>query len=199
MAVIAVNFGLQVLPSLSAGRNTGQRQLLPMFLAAGSPTSCTLTKIRPPPTCLKLNSPVRSGSGRGMDPCPTYLDLTSLTCAPYSTADHSILEAEYQRNPKPDKAARRSIVQRVALNDKEVQVSFDSMINALSEGSCKRFMETISLGNAANHESFHRYGFKTAAKSRAASLVHCYHMKYTRISAQSKRICMRVLHQASSQ
>ena len=41
--------------------------------------------------------------------------------------DHAFLEAEYQRNPKPDKAARTSIVQRVALNDKEVQVSFRSL------------------------------------------------------------------------
>lgn len=143
MAVMAVNFALQVLPSLSASRNTGQRQLLPMFLAAVSPTSCTLTKIRPTPTCRKPNGPVQSGSGRGMDPCPSYLVLTSLTCAPYSAADHSFLEAEYLRNPKPDKAARRSIVQRVALNDKEVQVSLDSTINSLSEGSRKRIMETI--------------------------------------------------------
>lgn len=40
----------------------------------------------------------------------------------YSPEDHAILEAEYQQNPKPDKAARASIVSRVSLGEKEVQV-----------------------------------------------------------------------------
>ena len=40
-----------------------------------------------------------------------------------SPEDHAILEAEYQRNPKPDKAARSEIVGRVSLGEKEVQVS----------------------------------------------------------------------------
>jgi hypothetical protein len=40
----------------------------------------------------------------------------------YSPEDHAILEAEYRKNPKPDKAARASIVSRVALGEKEVQV-----------------------------------------------------------------------------
>ena len=40
-----------------------------------------------------------------------------------SPEDHAILEAEYLRNPKPDKAARIEIVNRVALGEKEVQVS----------------------------------------------------------------------------
>lgn len=40
----------------------------------------------------------------------------------YSPEDHAILEAEYQRNPKPDKTARASIVSRVSLGEKEVQV-----------------------------------------------------------------------------
>lgn len=40
----------------------------------------------------------------------------------YSPEDQAILEAEYQRNPKPDKAARIAIVGRVALGEKEVQV-----------------------------------------------------------------------------
>lgn len=46
----------------------------------------------------------------------------------YSPEDHAILEAEYQRNPKPDKAARMQIVERVALGEKEVQVSDFSQI-----------------------------------------------------------------------
>ena len=40
-----------------------------------------------------------------------------------SPEDQAILEAEYQQNPKPDKAARLTIVEKVALGEKEVQVS----------------------------------------------------------------------------
>jgi len=52
----------------------------------------------------------------------------SLTCTEwvYSPEDHAILEAEYRRNPKPDKAARASIVSRVALGEKEVQVRINN-------------------------------------------------------------------------
>lgn len=39
-----------------------------------------------------------------------------------SAKDKAILEAAYNANPKPDKAARLDIVQRVSLNEKEVQV-----------------------------------------------------------------------------
>lgn len=40
-----------------------------------------------------------------------------------SPEDQAILEAEYERNSKPDKAARNDIVNRVSLGEKEVQVS----------------------------------------------------------------------------
>ncbi|KAK2758970.1 hypothetical protein FQN54_003068 [Arachnomyces sp. PD_36] len=43
-----------------------------------------------------------------------------------SPEDHAILEAEYQRNPKPDRTARANIVSRVALGDKEVQIWFQN-------------------------------------------------------------------------
>lgn len=46
--------------------------------------------------------------------------FTDRFCSP---EDHAILEAEYQRNSKPDKAARTDIVNRVSLGEKEVQVS----------------------------------------------------------------------------
>ena len=46
--------------------------------------------------------------------------FTDSDCSPQ---DQVILEAEYGRNPKPDKAARMEIVSRVALGEKEVQVS----------------------------------------------------------------------------
>lgn len=47
-----------------------------------------------------------------------------LTVGLDSPEDHAILEAEYQRNPKPDKTARADIVNRVSLGEKEVQVGF---------------------------------------------------------------------------
>ncbi|KAL2037393.1 hypothetical protein N7G274_009878 [Stereocaulon virgatum] len=43
-----------------------------------------------------------------------------------SPEDHAILEAEYEKNPKPDKAARIEIVNRVALGEKEVQIWFQN-------------------------------------------------------------------------
>lgn len=43
-----------------------------------------------------------------------------------SPEDQKILEAEYQRNNKPDKAARLEIVKRVALGEKEVQIWFQN-------------------------------------------------------------------------
>ncbi len=45
--------------------------------------------------------------------------LTFIFCSP---ADQAILEAEYKQNPKPNKAARAEIVEKVSLNEKEVQV-----------------------------------------------------------------------------
>ncbi|KAG9247510.1 hypothetical protein BJ878DRAFT_171465 [Calycina marina] len=43
-----------------------------------------------------------------------------------SAKDQAILEAEYRGNPKPNKAARAGIVQKVDLNEKEVQVWFQN-------------------------------------------------------------------------
>ncbi|KAL8792928.1 MAG: hypothetical protein Q9195_004425 [Heterodermia aff. obscurata] len=43
-----------------------------------------------------------------------------------SPQDHAILEAEYEKNSKPDKAARLVIVNRVALGEKEVQIWFQN-------------------------------------------------------------------------
>jgi hypothetical protein len=46
-----------------------------------------------------------------------------LTCFLSSPKDQATLEAEYKHNPKPNKAARAEIVEKVDLNEKEVQVS----------------------------------------------------------------------------
>ncbi|CAG7960653.1 unnamed protein product [Penicillium olsonii] len=43
-----------------------------------------------------------------------------------SPEDHAVLESEYQRNAKPDKAARTGIVNRVSLGEKEVQIWFQN-------------------------------------------------------------------------
>lgn len=49
--------------------------------------------------------------------------MSSYTDTPRNRArDKEILEAAYNANPKPDKAARLAIVNRVSLNEKEVQV-----------------------------------------------------------------------------
>jgi hypothetical protein len=43
-----------------------------------------------------------------------------------ATKDKMILEEAYLRNPKPDKQARLDVVQRVSLNEKEVQIWFQN-------------------------------------------------------------------------
>ncbi|OAX81791.1 hypothetical protein ACJ72_03869 [Emergomyces africanus] len=43
-----------------------------------------------------------------------------------SPEDQKILETEYQRNPKPDRATRAEIVKRVTLGEKEVQIWFQN-------------------------------------------------------------------------
>jgi len=48
-----------------------------------------------------------------------YFCLLRLSRSP---EDQATLEAEYRRDPKPDKAARLEIVKRVSLGEKEVQV-----------------------------------------------------------------------------
>ena len=60
--------------------------------------------------------------------CVCYTNPTPplTTMTPNSKEDEDILKAEYQRNPKPDKAARLEIVRRVALGEKEVQVCIPS-------------------------------------------------------------------------
>jgi hypothetical protein len=40
----------------------------------------------------------------------------------HSPEDQAILEAEYKRNSKPDKAARIEILKKVSLGEKELQV-----------------------------------------------------------------------------
>ncbi|KAI5300447.1 Ras GTPase ras2 [Ascosphaera pollenicola] len=44
----------------------------------------------------------------------------------YSPEDHATLEREYLRDPKPNKVARAEIVQKVSMNDREVQIWFQN-------------------------------------------------------------------------
>lgn len=69
--------------------------------------------------------------------------LLTKSCRCSSAKDKAILEAAYNANPKPDKAARLDIVKRVSLNEKEVQVrvsraqlSFPRAIRAQLVVSC---------------------------------------------------------------
>ncbi|KAI9873544.1 MAG: hypothetical protein M1830_000295 [Pleopsidium flavum] len=66
-----------------------------------------------------------------------------------SPEDHAILEAEYQRNSKPDKAARMDIVNRVALGEKEVQVSvFGERLHRSWDGKLR--VSNLTSGNACS-------------------------------------------------
>lgn len=53
--------------------------------------------------------------------------LQASTNTTLSPEDQATLEAEYKKNPKPDKAARLAIVDQVSLGEKEVQVSWAAM------------------------------------------------------------------------
>lgn len=75
-----------------------------------------------------------------------------------SPQDQAILEAEYERNPKPDKSARMGIVNRVTLGEKEVQVSrqvYDREERSEQRSFCGRARLTSVL---------FRYGSKIVAK-----------------------------------
>jgi hypothetical protein len=60
--------------------------------------------------------------------------LTFWSCSP---KDQAVLEAEYTQNPKPNKAARAVIVEKVDMNEKEVQVS-----NLNELGSTRGWIQT---------------------------------------------------------
>ncbi|KAK0659581.1 Homeobox protein YOX1 [Lasiodiplodia hormozganensis] len=85
------------------------------------------TKLSSPPSgslAFLVHSPdtVRSNLPPDVDNKPLARQKRRRT----SPEDQKILEAEYQRNSKPDKAARLEIVKRVALGEKEVQIWFQN-------------------------------------------------------------------------
>lgn len=83
-----------------------------------------------------------------------------------SAQDKTILENAYSTNPKPDKAARLDIVNRVTLNEKEVQVSL----------GLHSFIGKWIFGCLICPRCF-RFGFKTAAKTTGGNRVRYRHKK----------------------
>ncbi|OJD33227.1 homeobox transcription [Diplodia corticola] len=85
------------------------------------------TKLSSPPSgslAFLVHSPdtVRSNLPPDVDNKPLARQKRRRT----SPEDQKILEAEYQKDSKPDKAARLEIVKRVALGEKEVQIWFQN-------------------------------------------------------------------------
>lgn len=90
----------------------------------------------------------------------------------HSPADQVILEAEYKQNPKPNKAARADIVEKVTLNEKEVQVSLPEWnATKASPGAISGYGQLLMVC---------RYGSRTDAKSIDGSLDPFYLMKLPR-------------------
>lgn len=79
----------------------------------------------------------------------------------YSPEDHAILEAEYQKNPKPDKVSRTNIVDRVSLGEKEVQVR---------GAKTPHFQNLLTVDRVADSC---RSGSKTAARTTAGNPSPC--------------------------
>lgn len=86
-----------------------------------------------------------------------------------SAKDKAILEAAYNANPKPDKAARLDIVKRVSLNEKEVQVRIAQarLQHTPYPANCiPQWLQTTLLTCMTS-----RYGSKIGAKTIDASHV----------------------------
>ncbi|KAI9769315.1 MAG: hypothetical protein M1835_006720 [Candelina submexicana] len=84
-----------------------------------------------------------------------------------SPEDQIILEGEYARNPKPDKAARLKIVKRVALGEKEVQIWFQNRRQSTRRKSRPLSRHEI-LSSLQSH--YRGSGVKDPWSSSAASL-----------------------------
>lgn len=72
----------------------------------------------------RIASPTRVPSASAPGLSCRRARLASLADPHASPQDFAVLEQEYEKNPRPDRAARGAIASRVALNEKEVQVSF---------------------------------------------------------------------------
>jgi hypothetical protein len=84
-----------------------------------------------------------------------------------------ILEEAYSRNPKPDKQARLEIVERVSLNEKEVQVWAE--IEPIDDAflSARPWVAPCLTGFVF----LCRFGSKTVDKMIVVNRVHFHHRK----------------------
>ncbi|KAL9103539.1 MAG: hypothetical protein Q9163_001417 [Psora crenata] len=80
-----------------------------------------------------------------------------------SPEDHAILEAEYERNPKPDKLARQEIVKRVALGEKEVQIWFQNRRQMTRRKSKPFLNQDVDLSLLSSQEHFQNTRFSSFA------------------------------------
>lgn len=86
-----------------------------------------------------------------------------------SAKDKMILEEAYRSNPKPDKQARQDIVDRVSLNEKEVQVCLAPITPPQRVDD---WMD-LGLGKYGRDETDNcRFGSRTAAKTTEGNRVH---------------------------
>ena len=99
-----------------------------------------------------------------------HIIYEQLLMFPYSPSDQAILEAEYKLNPKSSKAARAEIVEKVTLNEKEVQVRH------LVLGP-SRLQTRLFIGTATATDFLHRYGSKTDGKSTDGNRAPFYHTR----------------------
>ena len=76
---------------------------------------------------------------------PSRRDRTETDRKDHSPEDHAILEAEYQKNSKPDKAARAEIVKKVSLEEKAVQVCYSERYHDLGT------VAVIAMTDQSNH------------------------------------------------
>ena len=63
------------------------------------------------------------------------------TCSP---DDQALLEAAYNADPKPDKAARLAVVEQVSLDEKEVQVSVSRSLTFALLATDKNTLDMVS-------------------------------------------------------
>jgi len=127
---------------------------------------CLLNRVHPQP----LTRSILKVEERGPRMWLAFLDLSLQTprsanspnFVDSSAKDKAILEAAYKANPKPDKAARLEIVERVSLNEKEVQVcSILTLGHVTRLSMCLSPRSKHSSGFDAKPVPLDRFGFKT--------------------------------------
>ncbi|KAL9128999.1 MAG: hypothetical protein Q9217_002433 [Psora testacea] len=102
-----------------------------------------------------------------------------------SPEDHAILEAEYERNPKPDKTARQELVKRVALGEKEVQIWFQNRRQMTRRKSGPLLNQEVDVSLLSSQEDMENAGF--------SSFSDCTSSQQPLTSSQSSNIASHLL------